>query len=339
MSGDHIRALWADGRRVHAEQSATLKRVGLYREGVLLSAAGITGIAFTAMMLALGGYSVVPWLCMVLVLPALGWGARLYLNRGLRYAESVTFLIYGDLVIMIGVFVVTGTEVGFLKLTWLVAVSCYAYAFHGRFAMAAQNAVGLLALGVVVTMAMLRGDSTVTVLSIGALTVMMLNAAAALVIDLGMRRFGMSADRAEKMARLDELTGLLNRRGLGHACTGWSGAMTVAVVDLDGFKKLNDTHGHAAGDDVLRRVARGLQAAAGADALVARLGGDEFAVVVGQLPDLGNRIRQSFDGVSIRASVGIARGISDGASALDGLLASADAEMYVAKRSAVRSSA
>ncbi|NKY17438.1 MULTISPECIES: GGDEF domain-containing protein [Tsukamurella] len=339
MSSAGIRAVFDSGASVHADKYDVLRRVGLHRVAVNLAALCVAGIAVTAILLALSGRSTIPALCVALAVPAVGWAWFLHRTPRMRYAQSLGFLAYCDVVIIVGLFVVTDSEVGFLKLTWLVAVSGYAYGFHGRVAMALQSAIGVVGLGVVIAMALIHHDSSIPLLAAGSVTVVVINAATALVIDGGIRRFGLTAERAEHLARLDDLTGLLNRRGLGHACRGWSGAMTVAVLDLDGFKRLNDTHGHPAGDEVLRHVARGLRAAAGPSALVARLGGDEFAVVAGRLPDLEAGIRGTFDGVPVRASLGLAHGIADGAAGLDALLASADAAMYRAKRAADRRTA
>src|SRR5688572_18440793 len=81
----------------------------------------------------------------------------------------------------------------------------------------------------------------------------------------------------------DELTGLYNRRGLGMLAgqqlrigerTGRR--MALFFVDVDGLKQVNDTHGHTAGDEVLKRVAAGLRATFRRSDVVARWGGDEF---------------------------------------------------------------
>jgi len=91
--------------------------------------------------------------------------------------------------------------------------------------------------------------------------------------------------RAERNARHDPLTGLLNRCALTSKLeqrTGEDGEGNrgvVALVDLDRFKPVNDLHGHAAGDIVLQVIARRLEQEIGEDGLVARLGGDEFALV------------------------------------------------------------
>lgn len=91
----------------------------------------------------------------------------------------------------------------------------------------------------------------------------------------------------ERVAVTDELTGLLNRRGFEAelqramaAARRYREEGVLVYVDLDGFKPVNDTHGHAAGDEVLRRVARVLADGVRPTDYVARLGGDEFAILL-----------------------------------------------------------
>jgi diguanylate cyclase (GGDEF)-like protein len=98
--------------------------------------------------------------------------------------------------------------------------------------------------------------------------------------------------RATIVADTDPLTGLANRRAflreLGIRAEGVGpagGTFALAVLDLDGFKPINDTFGHAAGDTVLQEVGARLVAAAGAGALVARTGGDEFAIALPGIVD------------------------------------------------------
>jgi diguanylate cyclase (GGDEF)-like protein len=94
-----------------------------------------------------------------------------------------------------------------------------------------------------------------------------------------------------RMAQTDHLTGLVNRAELLHqmaaACAslppvggGRGLSFAVLFIDLDGFKAINDNYGHAAGDEVLQRVADGLRQATGPEELVARIGGDEFVVLL-----------------------------------------------------------
>ncbi|GAB3451570.1 hypothetical protein GCM10027519_01800 [Kineococcus endophyticus] len=157
------------------------------------------------------------------------------------------------------------------------------------------------------------------------------------------------AAETERLALVDPLTGLANRRAfttrLEETVEDGDGGATVAVlfVDLDGFKAVNDTLGHAAGDELLTESARRLLDAAGPDGFVARLGGDEFAVV---LPDLfPGAVDDTADAVvtalrapfllsagpaTISASVGVTA--SEPGDDADTLLSRADAAMYVAKR-------
>ncbi|MCM5681181.1 sensor domain-containing diguanylate cyclase [Schlegelella sp. S2-27] len=98
-------------------------------------------------------------------------------------------------------------------------------------------------------------------------------------------------ERLTLIARTDALTGLLNRRGLHEALeprlarAGAGRLAAVYLIDLDGFKAVNDSHGHDAGDELLRQIGQRLCALAGQDALVARLGGDEFVVASSWLAD------------------------------------------------------
>lgn len=93
--------------------------------------------------------------------------------------------------------------------------------------------------------------------------------------------------RAKKIADTDPLTGLANRRAflrvLGRRAARLAGSgkgFALVMVDLDGFKPINDTFGHATGDRVLEGIGTRLAAAAGNGALIARTGGDEFALLV-----------------------------------------------------------
>ena len=113
----------------------------------------------------------------------------------------------------------------------------------------------------------------------------------------------------------DPLTELLNRRGLAdridHVADRDGSALVTVLLDLDGFKEINDAHGHDAGDAALRALAERLTTAAPIGALVGRLGGDEFAVIyaapeleVGEGID-AVRTATSADGSGLSASVGV----------------------------------
>ncbi|CAN5619966.1 GGDEF domain-containing protein [soil metagenome] len=149
----------------------------------------------------------------------------------------------------------------------------------------------------------------------------------------------------------DPLTGLYNRRAFEHRTLGLMVArdnadsyLTVAVVDLDKFKKLNDTHGHPAGDRALVRVAKALRASTHKAAVIARSGGEEFLIAhVSPAPDPIRLAQQICDAIGalparVTASVGTAcapLGTHDDAShqaLIQRLTADADAAMYRAKR-------
>lgn len=91
----------------------------------------------------------------------------------------------------------------------------------------------------------------------------------------------------EELAHEDELTGVLNRRGFRQElrraqsyCERYGVPVALALVDLDSFKAINDSHGHSGGDAVLRAVARFLSTHVRASDVVARIGGDEFALLL-----------------------------------------------------------
>jgi diguanylate cyclase (GGDEF)-like protein len=144
-----------------------------------------------------------------------------------------------------------------------------------------------------------------------------------------------------RMSRTDPLTGCLNRRGFEEraqeavrAAVARGGSLTVVLVDLDGFKQVNDTGGHAAGDAVLRETASRLGAAARSGDLVGRLGGDEFAVLLHRVDEDGaaaaaHRLEASLDDVT-RASVGLAVLPKHGTE-LDALIGWADRRLYDVK--------
>jgi diguanylate cyclase (GGDEF)-like protein len=182
----------------------------------------------------------------------------------------------------------------------------------------------------------------------------MLNSAALGVFVLR-RRIQRLLAATEAASRVDPLTGLHNRRYLAEqAHRVWrqarrDGTRVVAMVlDLDHFKKVNDAHGHAAGDAVLQAVSRALAATVRPADLLARTGGEEI-VVVGMVSDsdeaarLGERLRAAVaetrtdDGHSVTVSIGVAlvRPVDgdDATGSLWRLIDRADAAMYEAKRS------
>ncbi|MGI4976116.1 MAG: putative bifunctional diguanylate cyclase/phosphodiesterase, partial [Janthinobacterium lividum] len=167
----------------------------------------------------------------------------------------------------------------------------------------------------------------------------------AILRDITERRI--NEDRLFRLAHHDPLTELPNRLVLCRRVEQLSGGRAPAallMIDLDGFKAVNDDHGHVRGDAVLRQVSQRLLGCVRAADTVARLGGDEFAVLLGDVADpvragevaesiiraLSRPIALDAATVGIGASVGIALYPGDGGSTAE-LLSSADLALYQAK--------
>lgn len=141
-----------------------------------------------------------------------------------------------------------------------------------------------------------------------------------------------------RRASSDPLTGLLSRAAFLEEIDALltQGPITAVYCDLDGFKAINDTHGHGQGDEVLKAVAGLLRRVARSTDVVGRLGGDEFVIACAGLglehvTTLVARLDESVDAsLGVRISVGVATSHAGGSAAE--LLARADRAMYVNKR-------
>jgi diguanylate cyclase (GGDEF)-like protein len=147
-------------------------------------------------------------------------------------------------------------------------------------------------------------------------------------------------DTTAEEARTDQLTGLPNRRGLLEELEQRSGenkSFVLAIADLNGFKRYNDTFGHAAGDALLRRLGRKLAAACEGRGFPSRLGGDEFCVLLYENtpPDeahalLSEALSDIGEGFCITAASGVAA-VPEEARGASAALRLADSRMYAAK--------
>ena len=159
-------------------------------------------------------------------------------------------------------------------------------------------------------------------------------------------------DELRRIVNTDVLTGLASRafmlpyaeRRLQHALRHDS-ILGVALLDFDGFKSINDTYGHAAGDAVLRVMAARLESVCRKSDVLGRLGGDEFLLVFegferpDQVPLMATRLAAQFDEpiefqgrrLHVGVSIGLALHPTDGKT-VAGLLAAADAAMYAVKQ-------
>jgi diguanylate cyclase (GGDEF)-like protein len=145
------------------------------------------------------------------------------------------------------------------------------------------------------------------------------------------------------LARTDELTTLPNRRRLISEIQSFATRKgSLLLLDLDGFKPVNDTYGHEVGDKVLQQVAQRFSRALPNNALLARLGGDEFGILVDGSDESVMEIALALRGTlsypflvdGHEVSIGVSIGIADNDGAAD-LLQRADNAMYSAKRQAL----
>ena len=157
-----------------------------------------------------------------------------------------------------------------------------------------------------------------------------------------------SEARAQELARLDALTGLANRAGLSErfraearAARAQGRQLSVLYLDLDRFKDVNDSLGHAVGDGVIREFAERVSQAIGGDAFAARLGGDEFSVVCfdrSRVAELCERLLQACsvpcvlanDTVRMSVSIGIAHADMEEPDLVEAMR-QADIALYAAK--------
>ena len=167
-----------------------------------------------------------------------------------------------------------------------------------------------------------------------------------ILVDIDALKRGEQA--ANHLANHDALTGLANRRALEEALSqalALGRMVAVCFMDLDGFKQVNDTQGHDAGDEVLRVVAARLMSQARPGDCVARLGGDEFVVLLSGLrtsEEAMSAMKRCMEavhlsialgaGVMVQVGCSIGIALSEEGSSAANLLQSADEAMYEAKR-------
>jgi diguanylate cyclase (GGDEF)-like protein len=160
--------------------------------------------------------------------------------------------------------------------------------------------------------------------------------------------------RLEELATTDPLTRVLNRRALAERLAiemdrarRFAAELTILLVDIDFFKRVNDTAGHLAGDEILRQVATCIQAAVRTVDIVARYGGEEFVLILPETAPMGaavfaERLRMGIEahefsagGAKIRltVSIGLSTFPAPDIASADDFFARADAAMYRAKQS------
>jgi diguanylate cyclase (GGDEF)-like protein len=266
----------------------------------------------------------------------------------------------GDVVLFSRIVAGTFVDGGVLELSWMVGICLAAYAAHRAEPRAASSdpATGrsrlgwqLLALPLVCTVASVLvlvlgwGRELPVVAAWLAVGCVLAALARTAITFREVRAF----NEVSEQARTDELTGLPNRRALLEAADRVLATATardqaaLLLLDLDGFKEVNDSLGHTAGDQLLRQIGPRLLPALGEGELLARLGGDEFAVLLPRVSldeaqERAERLRalilQPFPVEDIRLHVGVSIGVATApvpAATVQELLRCADVAMYAAK--------
>jgi diguanylate cyclase (GGDEF)-like protein len=151
---------------------------------------------------------------------------------------------------------------------------------------------------------------------------------------------------AEHLGRTDQLTGLPNRRALMEAVhAAQSHVLALAIVDIDRFKRVNDTHGHLAGDAVIKAVGKIMAEELGQTGQVARVGGEEFALLsigisseslASKLAAFRDRVSSTpivINGLGVRVTVSAGVALQRDGETFDQLYSAADQALYAAKSS------
>lgn len=166
------------------------------------------------------------------------------------------------------------------------------------------------------------------------------------VVSIAVARLSEAHRREHELARTDQLTGLANFRWFEdeakremYSARRYGGPWSLAYIDLDRFKAVNDAHGHAAGDAVLCAVADSLRAGLRPTDLIARVGGDEFVALFPHTDRESaryalDRVRETLALDERSRGVGFSAGITqlhDSIGSIDDVLGVADQQMYEAK--------
>lgn len=311
---------------------------------VVVAALGVVPILL--MLTPAGPHTVVGRVISILVTACCAVMALLWLFRWPTRRQSQLFSIIATGCIAAACLVLSSPDAGLLGCTAFAALAGYVGFFHTSHYLAlVLSTVAVTSIVCAIRLAL----ETSAILALAKLLVIAIGAfAVPFSVQVLVHLLGGDAIKSDT----DPLTGLRNRRGFYRRSRQLIGAVadsrprtfTVAMADLDRFKQINDTHGHAEGDRILVAVADKLRQATHGHAVVARVGGEEFLVAETNNGDgggdLAERIRSATASTSWRvtASVGAASAAIHDArnvtprTMLEHLVDAADTAMYEAKR-------
>ncbi len=303
-------------------------------------------------------------LCFLAAGATLIGGYRLAIHRGLHLAGSGVPIALATTAAMSSLMLGTAClspQVGVLMLLTLVTmIAMTALSLPARYTLTLCVLLGLCAVGLMhlhgAAFTLPRHNLAEQALSGVWFTLVLVRGAALNLRGIELRKalavkgeeLADALQRLEQLATHDELTGLLNRRAamslLARVADG-DRTFSIALFDIDGFKKVNDTLGHATGDTVLQQFAGAMQSAVRDTDGFARYGGEEFLLVMPRQRDAAGAVRvadrlratvQAHDWRRIEASlaVTVSAGVAtrEPGETLEQLLARADGALYRAKR-------
>ncbi|MEW5809492.1 MAG: GGDEF domain-containing protein [Actinomycetota bacterium] len=266
-----------------------------------------------------------------------------YARRWPTRRQSAAFSVVGSVALAVVALTQTDPHAGLLTCWAFVGLAAYVASFHSPRLLVLTVGVALASATACAVRVGLAGDAPLAVATL------LLSTGGLLTVPFG----GQILVRLlwNDAVSTDPLTGLTNRRGfrrsahalITDAARRRSGSFSVVMIDLDGFKRLNDTLGHAIGDRVLVDVAGRLRAACGAGVISARVGGEEFVVAQACPPrEMEMLARRLCSAIAanpwrVTASLGVA-GVAvqdpsaDTRTLIERVIAAADMAMYEAKR-------
>lgn len=271
-----------------------------------------------------------------------GFGA-LYVRGWPTRVQSLALVVSGGL-ISVACILVADPVKALVSCTGLVVLGVYLAFFHSSKAVVCSTSVSVVLAAVCAVRVVEAGVSSQIAVS-GFWVIVEVSAGVPLAVQALVRTLGADVVRSDH----DALTGVLNRRAFYErarillAAPGGDRHLIVIMIDLDKFKLLNDTFGHAAGDQVLTAVGWQLRQSNSATAIIGRAGGEEFLVTdsvqSAEAERLPARLCEAISALphSITASVGAAvvphEAVPAQGLTIDKLVHIADAAMYTAKRS------